>query len=121
MAEEFRQEDKQFAEGEPQQTDPDDLSVKKQHKSRKKKRTSPLYTVIMILLVGVMGYSGYQIVSTLVRNARADDIYSDIESNYVIVIDEPETTEAIRQSRQRRRRRSPCRQDPLRRKTPESR
>ena len=95
MAEEFRPEDKHLPEGAPQQTDPEDPSVKKQHRSRKKKRTSPLYTVIMILLVGVMGYSGYQIVSTLVRNARADDIYSDIESNYVIVIDEPETTEAV--------------------------
>ena len=44
-----------------------------------------------------MGYSGYQIVSTLRRNAQADDVYSDIENQFVVELPDdeipPEPTE----------------------------
>ena len=75
----------------------EDLSVNGEHKShkKKKKKSNALYTVIIIVLLGVMGYSGYQIASTLLRDKEADDLYEDIENQFLIEdgTDLPEWTE----------------------------
>ena len=85
----------------------EDLAVTGKHKSHKKKSKSLLYPAVITLLIGVMAYSGYQIASTLIRNAKADDVYSDIENQFVVELPddelppeetEPEQTEASAES-----------------------
>ena len=68
------------------------LSVNGKHKSRKKKKSSWLYTVIIFLLLGVMGYSGYQIASTVIRNQKAESVYEDIMNQYIIANGDPVPT-----------------------------
>lgn len=90
MAEEFMPDQNNKAESRPGQADPGDLKVSGQHKSHKRKRTSPLYPVIIAVLLCVMGYSGYQIASTLIRNHKADSVYEDIANQYIMEDDPTE-------------------------------
>lgn len=81
----------------------DDLGVSGEHKSHKKKKGNGLYTLIIVLLLGVMGYSGYRIASTLLENKEADDVYADIANQFIVEEDqtlvpewtEPEQTETL--------------------------
>ena len=77
----------------------EDLSVTGTHKSHKKKKNKWLYPLLIVLLLCMMGYSGYQIAATVIRNLKADDVYENIWDQYVVENDEtfppePETTEA---------------------------
>ena len=69
----------------------EDLRVIGKHKSHKKKKSKVPYTLLIILLLGIMGFSGYKIAATLVRDKQAEDVYSNIESNFVVEL--PDTTE----------------------------
>ncbi len=70
----------------------EDLSVTGKPKSHKKKKSKLLYPLLIVLLLGVMGYSGYQIAATYIRNLKADQVYSDIENQFLV--DVPPQTEA---------------------------
>ena len=66
----------------------EDLSVTGTHKShsrkkRKKKKSKLTYPLLIVLLLCVMGYSGYQIASTLLRNMKAD-VYDEIMNQYIM-------------------------------------
>ena len=61
------------------------------HKSHKKKKNSKIYTIIIVLLFCVMGYSGYQIISTVIRDKKAKNTYEDIINDFVVVIPDDET------------------------------
>ena len=74
----------------------EDLKVRGTHKSYKKRKSGKIYTVIIVVLLCVMGFSGYQIVSTLLRNKQAKDTYDDIINNFVVFVPETET-EAVLQ------------------------
>ncbi len=80
----------------------EDLRVTGTHKSRKKKKKKAIYPILIVLLLCVMGYSGYQIAATFVRNLKADSVYENIMNQYVVEDDptdppvptEPSRTEA---------------------------
>ena len=66
------------------------------HKSRKdneakkkKRRTIGIYNIALILLVAIMLFSGYQVVSKLIEYRQADVMYADLGKDVVQVLDGP--------------------------------
>ena len=66
------------------------------HKSHKKKKSSKIYTIIIVLLFCVMGYSGYQIISTVIRDKKAKNTYDEIISDFVVVRNSPQRKYRLR-------------------------
>ena len=62
-------------------------SRKKAKKSKKK--GSWVYNLILVLLFGVMLFSGYQIFSKVIEYRKAKDIYENLENEVVKVVDGP--------------------------------
>ena len=62
----------------------EDLSVTGKHKSYKKKKNKAIYPILIVLLLCVMGYSGYQIAATFIRDLKADKVYENIEHQYLL-------------------------------------
>ena len=62
----------------------EDLSVTGKHKSYKKKKNKAIYPILIVLLLCVMGYSGYQIAATFIRDLKADKVYENIENLYLL-------------------------------------
>ncbi|MBQ6292880.1 MAG: class B sortase [Lachnospiraceae bacterium] len=98
MAEEFRKHTNTGADEDLLKLDLDeepvpqeDLSVTGTHKSHKKKKNKALYPLLIILLLCVMGYSGYQIAATVIRNLKAEAVYNNIENQFVVEIAPTET------------------------------
>ena len=71
----------------------EDTLVTGEHKSHRKRKASPIYTIIMAVLLCVAAFSGYKVLSTLIRNKQAKDTYNEIIKDVVVIVPdtEPET------------------------------
>lgn len=56
---------------------------------KKKKRTIGIYNILLILLVGVMIYSAYQVGSKLIEYRKAEKMYESLGNDVVKVVDGP--------------------------------
>ena len=74
-----------------QQEETNNLQEQTPQNSRKKQpqKKNPLLTVIPCLLIGVMLFSGYKIVSQLLEYKKGNDTYREIESDVVVIADTP--------------------------------
>ncbi len=58
-------------------------------KKKKKIRHIRIYDIILVLLIGVMLYSGYQIAGKLIEYRKAEKAYTGLESEVVKLVDGP--------------------------------
>ena len=54
-------------------------------RSRKRKKASPLYIIAMVVLLGVMGFSGFQIARQLLYYKQAEDTYNKLQEEVVAI------------------------------------
>ena len=72
-----------------------DLKGNDSAKGLKRKKSGVIYPIIIVLLLCVMAFSAYQIISTLLRDKKAKDTYNDIINDFVSVLpDDSESTES---------------------------
>ena len=69
------------------QNAPESQELTEVKKKRKKNRT--IYNIILILLLGVVLSSAYQIISRMLAYRQADELYSNLESDMVRIADGP--------------------------------
>ena len=68
------------------------------NKKKKKGKNRLVYNVILILLIGIMGYSAYQIINQMLIYKQAEDTYSDIQKSVVKLREWPSTAPADQSS-----------------------
>lgn len=68
------------------------------NKKKKKGKKRLVYNVILILLIGIMGYSAYQIISQMLIYKQANDTYAKIQNSVVKVREWPSTAAADQSS-----------------------
>lgn len=56
---------------------------------RNRKRRSPLVIAILIILLGVMAFSGYELISQFLAYKKGSDSYRDLEKNVVSIAEKP--------------------------------
>lgn len=58
-------------------------------KNKKKKKSNWILNIMIVILLAVMAYSGYQIISQLLEDKKGENVYEEVASN--AVADETET------------------------------